>query len=66
MSNQTLRCSGYESHYRDAEHDAAWLIDQLAERDTRIVGLEARAAAERVHDLQSARSDCCPLSKWGR
>ena len=39
---QKLRGWGYLSHYRDAEGDVAWLIDQLAERDARIVELEAR------------------------
>jgi len=34
---QKLRCWGY----RDAERDVAWLLDQLAERDARIAGLEA-------------------------
>ncbi|HEV2356653.1 MAG TPA: hypothetical protein VGZ23_03460 [bacterium] len=39
---QKLRCWGYLSHYPDAEHDVAWLLDQLAERDARIAELEAR------------------------
>jgi hypothetical protein len=39
---QKLRSWGYLSHYPDAEHDVAWLLDQLAERDTRIAELEAR------------------------
>ena len=33
---QTLRCWGYLSHYPDAERDAAWVLDRLAERDARI------------------------------
>ena len=39
---QKLRCWGYLSHYPDAEHDVAWLLEQLAERDVRIAELEAR------------------------
>jgi hypothetical protein len=34
---QKLRCWGYLAHYPDAEHDVAWLLDQLAERDACIV-----------------------------
>ena len=37
-----LRCSGYLSHYPDAEHDLAWLLNQLAERDARIAELKAQ------------------------
>ncbi|HEV2356123.1 MAG TPA: hypothetical protein VGZ23_00675 [bacterium] len=33
---------GYLSHHPDAEHDVAWLLEQLAERGARIGGLEAR------------------------
>lgn len=39
---QKLRCWGYLSHFPDAERDVAWLLDQLAERDERIVALETR------------------------
>jgi hypothetical protein len=39
---QKLRCWGYLSHYREAECDVAWLLDQLEERDVRIAALEAR------------------------
>lgn len=39
---QKLRCWGYLSHYRDAERDVAWLLNQVAERDERIADLEAR------------------------
>ena len=39
---QKLRCWGYLSHYPDAERDAAWLLDRLADRDARIAELEAR------------------------
>jgi hypothetical protein len=41
---QKLRCWGYLSHYPDAEHDVAPLLDQLAERDARIAELEALLA----------------------
>lgn len=39
---QKLRCWGYLSHYRDAEGDVAWLLDQLIEWDGRIAELESR------------------------
>jgi hypothetical protein len=39
---QKLRCWGYLSHYPDAEHDVAWLLEQLAEQKARIAELEAR------------------------
>ena len=39
---QKLRCWGYLSHYPDAEHDVAWLLDKLADRDARIAELQAR------------------------
>ena len=32
----------YLSHHPHAEHDVAWLRDQLTERDARIAELEAR------------------------
>jgi len=35
-------CWGYLSHYPDAEHDVAWLLEQLADRGARIADLEAR------------------------
>jgi hypothetical protein len=39
---QKLRCCGYLPHYPDAEHDVAWLLDHLAERDARIAEFEAQ------------------------
>jgi hypothetical protein len=39
---QKLRCWGNLSHHPDAEHDVAWLLDQLAERGARIAELEGR------------------------
>lgn len=42
--DQKLRYWGYLSHYPDAEGDMAWLLDQLAERNARSAGLEARLA----------------------
>ena len=39
---QKLRCWGYLSHYPDAEHDVAWLLERLAEQTERITELEAR------------------------
>jgi uncharacterized protein with GYD domain len=42
---QKLRCWGYLSHYPDAEHDVAWLLDQLAEPDARR-GIGGTTAAE--------------------
>jgi hypothetical protein len=43
-SNRNSAAGGYLSHYRDAERDVAWLLDQLADRDARIAELEARLA----------------------
>lgn len=39
---QKLCCWGYLSHFPDAERDVAWLLERLAERDARIVELEAQ------------------------
>lgn len=53
-----LRCWGYLSHYPDAEHDVAWLLDKLAECDARIAELEARPErnkwGSRCHERPSA------------
>ena len=38
---QKLRCWGYLSHYPDAEHDVAWLLERLDHLTERIVELEA-------------------------
>jgi hypothetical protein len=52
---QKLRCCGYLSHYPDAEHDVAWLLDKLADRDVRIAELEARL--QRNEGMLSYRDD---------
>lgn len=39
---QKLCCWGYLSHFPDAERDVAWLLERLAEREARILELEAQ------------------------
>ena len=53
---QKSRLLGNLSHYADAERDAAWLLDHLAERDARVAELEARSnpiAFERSHEAHT-------------
>jgi hypothetical protein len=49
---QKLRCWGYLSHYPDAEHDVAWLLEQLAEPDARIAETGGTTTAKRVGVLR--------------